>query len=200
MVGALAEQVDRDHGPGLEAALLRGRDAALERGGIDVEGRLVDIDEHRRRADQRHRLAGRAEREGRAEHRVARADFLRHQHHQQRIGAAGAAHDMLGAAEMPQAPPPARDFRPVDELAMVEHAGDGLIDRFAEPPALRGDVDEGNGFWTHVLVHGALLGSEFKEFSRRRGAVPCARRRPRAWRAARGSGSRFRGWRRLRRR
>jgi hypothetical protein len=39
---------------------------------------------------------------------------------------------------------------------MVQHTGDGLIDGFAEPPALRGDVDEGNGFWTHVLVHGAL--------------------------------------------
>ena len=44
--------------------------------------------------------------------------------------------------------------------AFVPHAGNGLIDGFAEPAALRGDVDEGNGFWTHVLVHGALLGSE----------------------------------------
>src|SRR5258708_30768012 len=50
------------------------------------------------------------------------------------------------------------DFRAVDELAMVEHAGDRLIDGFAEPPALRGDIDEGNGIWTHMLVHGALQG------------------------------------------
>ena len=28
------------------------------------------------------------------------ADALGHQHHQQRVGAAGAAHDMLGAAEV----------------------------------------------------------------------------------------------------
>src|SRR6478672_2955364 len=27
----------------------------------------------------------------------------------------------------------------------------------SEPPALRGEVDEGNGFWSHVLVHGALV-------------------------------------------
>ena len=72
---------------------------------VHVEGRLVDIDEHRRRAGQRHRLAGRAERERRTEHRVAAADALGHQHHQQRIGAAGAGHDMLGAADRPQARP-----------------------------------------------------------------------------------------------
>ena len=107
MVGALSEQVDRDHRDRLEAALLRGRDAALQRGCIHVEGRFIDIDEHRRRAGQRHRFAGRAERERRTQHRIARADLLGHQHHQQRIGAAGAAHDMLGAAEMPRAPPPA---------------------------------------------------------------------------------------------
>ena len=28
----------------------------------------------------------------------------------------------------------------------VEHAGDRLVDGFAEPAALRGDVDEGHGF------------------------------------------------------
>ena len=33
MVGALPEQIDRNHGPGFQAALPRGRDAALERGG-----------------------------------------------------------------------------------------------------------------------------------------------------------------------
>src|SRR5882724_6048302 len=49
-------------------------------------------------------------------------------------------------------------FRAVDELAMGEHAGDRLIDGMAEPTALRGDVDEGNGIWTEVLVHGALRG------------------------------------------
>src|ERR1700686_4877090 len=49
-------------------------------------------------------------------------------------------------------------FRSVDELAMGEHAGNRLIDGTAEPTALRGDVDEGNGIWTEVLVHGALRG------------------------------------------
>jgi hypothetical protein len=51
-----------------------------------------------------------------------------------------------------------RHFRTVDELAMVKNAGDGLIDGLAEPPPLRGKVDEGNRFGTQVLVHGALEG------------------------------------------
>ena len=62
MVGALPEQVDRDHADRLEAGLPRGRDAALQRRRIHVEGRFIDVDEHRRRAGQRHRLAGRGRR------------------------------------------------------------------------------------------------------------------------------------------
>ena len=61
VVGALAEQVDGDHGPGLQAALLRRRDATPERGGIHVVGCFIDIDENRRRAGQRHGFAGGAE-------------------------------------------------------------------------------------------------------------------------------------------
>jgi hypothetical protein len=39
---------------------------------------------------------------------------------------------------------------------MGEHAGDRLIDGGAKPAALRGKVDEGNGFWAHMLVHGTV--------------------------------------------
>ena len=144
VVGALAEQIDRNHGLRLEALLLRRRDAALERGRVDIEGRLIDIDEHRRRTGQRHRLAGRAERKGRTEHRIARADIPGHQHHQQRVGAAGAAHDMPGAGEFGEQLFELRHFRSVDELAMGQHAPDRFIDRCAEPAALCADVDERN--------------------------------------------------------
>jgi len=41
---------------------------------------------------------------------------------------------------------------------MGEHPGNRLVDGFAEPAALRGKVDEGYGFWTQMLVHGALQG------------------------------------------
>src|SRR6185369_16939349 len=47
-------------------------------------------------------------------------------------------------------------LRPVDELAMGEHAADRLVDRLAEPAPLRADIDEGHGFRRHVLVHGVF--------------------------------------------
>ena len=51
VVGGLAEQVDRDHRLGRRARALRAAAiAALELCGIEVEGRSVDVDEHRRRA------------------------------------------------------------------------------------------------------------------------------------------------------
>ncbi len=65
---------------------------------------------------------------------------------------------MLGAAERGERRLELGHFRTIDELAMVEHAGDRLIDGFAEPAALRGNVDEGNGIGTQMLVHGALQG------------------------------------------
>jgi hypothetical protein len=77
-------------------------------------------------------------------------------HHQQRVGAAGAAHDMLGAAEGGKLRLELRHFRAVDELAVREHAGNRFIDCLAEPLALRADIDEGNRLCTQMLVHGAL--------------------------------------------
>jgi hypothetical protein len=67
---------------------------------------------------------------------------------------------MPGAAEIRQGLLQYGNFRTVDEEAMARHARDRLIDRCAEPPALRAEVIEGNGFWTHVLVHVSLAGSE----------------------------------------
>ena len=156
MIGALAEKIDRNDGPRLEAGADRGRNPALQRSCVHVERRFIDIDEYRCRAGQCHRLPGRTERKGRAEHRIARADAFRHQHHQQRVGAAGAAHDMPGAAEIRESGLELGHFRAVDELAMSKHPSDGLVDGFAEPAALGADIDEGHGFERHMLVHGAL--------------------------------------------
>ena len=63
---------------------------------------------------------------------------------------------MLCAAEGREFRLELRHFRAVDELAMRQHAGNRLIDGFAEPAALRADIDEGHGFCEHVLVHGAF--------------------------------------------
>src|SRR6266436_4529869 len=48
MVGALPEQIDGNHRRRFEAESDRGRDAALQRIQVHVEGRGIDIDEHRR--------------------------------------------------------------------------------------------------------------------------------------------------------
>jgi hypothetical protein len=65
---------------------------------------------------------------------------------------------MLCAAERREFGFELRYFRAIDELAMREHTPDRIIDRFAEPPALRADIDERHGVWTKMLVHGALQG------------------------------------------
>jgi hypothetical protein len=41
---------------------------------------------------------------------------------------------------------------------MGEHPPDRIVDGLAETAALGADVDERYGFWTQVLVHGALRG------------------------------------------
>ena len=43
--------------------------------------------------------------------------------------------------------------RPTDYVQFVMH-----VDGFAKPPALRGEIDEGDGFRTKLLVHGAVFG------------------------------------------
>ncbi len=63
---------------------------------------------------------------------------------------------MFGAAESSKRGLELGDFRTVDELAMAHHARDRLVDGLAEPPALRGEVDERNGLRTRELVHDAL--------------------------------------------
>ena len=47
MIGALAEQIDRDHGLWLEAELLRRRNAARQRFRRHVEGGRFDVDQYK---------------------------------------------------------------------------------------------------------------------------------------------------------
>src|SRR3954454_16816673 len=63
---------------------------------------------------------------------------------------------MLGAAEGAEGCFELTDLRAVNELAVTENAGNGSVDGSAEPPALRGYVDEGDRFRAHVLIYGAL--------------------------------------------
>src|SRR4051794_6082308 len=82
MISTLSEQIDGHDRFWFETKPARGSNTALERGWSHVECRFIDIDEHWRRARQRHGLARRTERKRRTEYRVATADALSHQHHQ----------------------------------------------------------------------------------------------------------------------
>ena len=153
VIGRQAEQIDRNDGLRREARLFGGVERGGKTLGVDIEGRFVDVDENRRGADQRRHLGGGAEGEGGAEHGIARADALRHQRQHQRVGAARAGHGMAGAAE-----PGERGFELAhlgaeDELAMVKHALDRLVDDGSETAALRRYVDERDGRQLRVLVH-----------------------------------------------
>ena len=102
----------------------------------------IDVDEDRRGADQHRHFRRRAEGEGRTDHGIARPNATAAQRQHQRVGAAGAGDDMLGAAEGGELGLERPHFRAHDELAMIEHARDGAIDRLAQPAALRADIDE----------------------------------------------------------
>jgi len=156
VIRGLPEQINRNDRFRLEPALLGDRDAVFQRIGIDIERRFIDIDEDGRGAKKGHHLAGRAERKGRTDHSVARTNLLCHQHHQQRVGAAGAGDHMFRAAEGRKVRLQSRNFRPVDELAMRQHARDRIIDALAATVTLLDDVDERDSLSWRVLIHAIL--------------------------------------------
>ncbi len=144
MLGRKPEQVDRQDHARREPRLLRGGDRPHDARRRDVEGRLVDVGEHRRGAEQHHHLRGRAEREGRADHRIARPDALRHQHQRERVGTARAAHHVPRAAELRQRLLERAHLGAENELAVIEDARDRNVYLVAEPATLRCNVDERN--------------------------------------------------------
>ena len=156
VVGALPEQIDRDDRFRLEAEPFCGGNTADERGRIHVEGLCVDIDKDRGGAGERRRLAGCAKGERWTDDGIPRPDALCHQHHQERVGAACAAHHMLCAAEGDERGLELGHLGTTDELAMREHAGHRLVDFLAQSLTLGANVDEGDLLRTQMLVHGAL--------------------------------------------
>ena len=89
------------------------------------------------------------------DHGVARPDPPRHQHQQQRIGAARAGDRVPRAAERRKLGLERAHFGSLDELAMRQHARDRVVDGAAEAAALGGDVDERDRllFKASVLIH-----------------------------------------------
>ena len=118
------------------------RDPALDVLRIEVQRHRVDVGEDGRRLASRDRLGGRVEGEGRADHLVAATDAERVEDEHDRVGAVGDA-DRLGDAEvLGRLRLEGRDVRPEDELAALEHVGEGLLQLRDQRRVLRLDVDE----------------------------------------------------------
>ena len=144
VIGGMAEEVDRDHHPRLQAQSPGVADRRLQAGRVEGEVAGADIDEHRRRPGGRHHFGGGHEGEGGHEHRVARPDALGHQHQLQGVGAVGAAHALAGAAEGGEAALQLGDLRPHDEAAMAQHPLDRPGNPLAQAAALGVEIDEGD--------------------------------------------------------
>ncbi len=91
-VGALSEQMNRND------RFRSRRDGGDGLRGVDVERRLIDVDEHRPRAQTGDGAGGREKRVGRRDDLVARLDVERHERQQQRVGA-GRDGDRVADAE-----------------------------------------------------------------------------------------------------
>src|SRR5262249_9544224 len=104
-------------------------------------------------AQQSRHLGGRAEREAWAKHRIARANPLRHQPEEQRIGAARARERVARTAECRKLGLKLANLGTEDELAVVDNAGDCRVDARPEAPSLRREIDEWNRGGRRVLVH-----------------------------------------------
>ena len=157
VVRRLTVEVDRDHATRLEPALPGLADRGFEALYIHVECIAANIDEDRRGAREHHHLDGGHEGEGRHEHRIALADALGHQRQEQRVGAVGARHAMLRAAERSKLPFELGDLGSEDELAMLQHGGDRFLDAIAEMGLLCREVDKGRdglrAVFTHAISH-----------------------------------------------
>ena len=107
------------------------------------------------------------------DHRIAGADALGHQYHQQRVGAAGAGYRMAGPAKRRQCGFEFPHLGSEHELTMIEHARDRRIDAAAQAAPLRRHVDERNGRGGDpgVLVHERTSAARA-----RRGAATATRR------------------------
>jgi hypothetical protein len=60
---------------------------------------------------------------------------------------------MFGAAEGGKLGLEGAHFRAHDELTMIEHTRDRRVDRRTKPPALRGEIDEGNRRQFGAKIH-----------------------------------------------
>ena len=108
----------------------------------DVQRDRIDVGEHRRRTAPGDRLCGRVEREGRADHLVARPDLERVECEHERVGAVGDA-DGLPDAEVGGGLLLERVVvRTANELPAVEHLAEPRLQLGNQRLVLGMDVNE----------------------------------------------------------
>ena len=93
-------------------------------------------------AAQNNRFRGGAERERRHDHMIAGLDAERAHCQHQRVGAVGAAHDVLRVGEFADALLELRDLRAEDELTVFEHGIHPATEIGLDALSLRSQVDE----------------------------------------------------------
>ena len=121
-VGALAEQVNHQDGPGARG------DLVLDLGGIEVVSQWIDVHEYRTGAGAADAAGGGEEGEGGQDDLVAWTDFQAVQGQRQRIGAGAAADAVAGAAVGGHFFFQGGDLRPENDLPRGENARQGGLD------------------------------------------------------------------------
>ena len=142
VVGGLAEQIDRDDGPGPEPGRTSDADRCDHALGVDAARIRKDVGEHRRGTDERDDLWRRGEGEARHDNRVSCPDPVCHQCEEQGVGAARARDGVANPAVRRQSLLERADLRPHDELPVLQHPPDRVVDAGAEPVALGLEIDE----------------------------------------------------------
>src|SRR5262249_23735486 len=96
-------------------------------------------------------FASSAERKGRTDYGISRADPLCQEDHQQRVGAAGTTYNVVGPSISTKLDFKLSDFRAIDELAMIEAPLDRSVDRIAQTRTLCRNINKRNS--ARMLVH-----------------------------------------------
>ena len=172
VVRRLAVEIDRDHATRLKSAFLRLADRGFEALDIHVESIATNIHEHRRSAAQStatSTVATKVKAGTNTASPLPTPSAI--SANSQRIGAVGASHAMLGAAERSKLPLELGDLGSQDELAMLQHGGDRRLDAVAEMGLLCREVDKGRDGLRAVFTHAISHQSAFAHSSKGSGPM-----------------------------
>jgi hypothetical protein len=107
-------------------------DSNLQFGRVDVVGLGIDIHENRGGAEEADDLSRGNERKRRGEDRIARADSIGHEGHEEGVRSRGAANSVLCSDIGPQFRFQFLDFRAHDVMAMMQNAENSIVERWPD--------------------------------------------------------------------